>query len=158
MPCAFGVCMKVKQIEIVKLTPADRETAKSTFAMMAEIFGEDSSPLGDGYLEKLLAKDQFWAFAALIGDEVVGGATAHVLPMTRAEVQELFIYDIAVAKSHQRKGIGRRLLAAVRESAAGAGIRYVFVPADNEDDDALDFYRALGGTPSSVTFFSFSEP
>jgi len=34
----------------------------------------------------------------------------------------------------------------------------VFVPADNEDDDALDFYRALGGTPSSVTFFSFSEP
>ena len=90
MPCAFGVCMKVKQIEIVKLTPAERETAKRTFAMMAEIFGEDCSPLGDGYLEKLLGKDQFWAFAALIGDEVVGGATAHVLPMTRAELQELF--------------------------------------------------------------------
>jgi aminoglycoside 3-N-acetyltransferase I len=31
----------------------------------------------------------------------------------------------------------------------------VFVPADNDDQHALDFYRALGGSPSSVTFFTF---
>ena len=126
--------------------------------MMAGTFGEESSQLRDDYLEELLGNEQFWAFAALIADEIVGGVTAHVLPMTRAEVEELLIYDIAVAKPHQRQGIGRRLVFAVQESAARAGIGNVFVPADNEDASALKFYRALGGTPASVTFFSFSEP
>jgi len=32
------------------------------------------------------------------------------------------------------------------------------VVADNADGHALDFYRALGGKPSSVTLFSFEEP
>ena len=47
-------------------------------------------------------------------------------------------------------------MAALRKAAAAKGIQVVLVGADNDDVYALDFYRALGGLPSPVTFFTFS--
>jgi aminoglycoside 3-N-acetyltransferase I len=44
----------------------------------------------------------------------------------------------------------------LRDGAAARGIRVLFVPAENDDLHALDFYRALGGTPSQVTVFTFA--
>jgi aminoglycoside 3-N-acetyltransferase I len=127
------------------------------FAMMAEVFEEQNSALSDAYLDGLLDRADFWAIAAFAGDDVVGGITAHTLPMTRAECAEIFIYDIAVRRDHQRKGVGRRLMAALLEGCATAGIDDVFVPADNDDQHALDFYRALGGIATPVTFFTFDS-
>jgi len=123
---------------------------------MAEVFEEPRATLGERYVERLLNRADFWALAALENDEVVGGLTAHALPMTTSESSELFIYDVAVGSAHQRQGIGRQLFAALREQAAAEGIDVLFVPADNEDAHALDFYRAIGGAPAPVTLFSFS--
>lgn len=138
-----------------RLGPGDRALARRLFALMADVFEEPADPLGDAYLDALLASEAFWALVALSGDEVVGGLTAHTLPMTRAESWELFIYDVAVRADRQREGIGRRLLTALRDAAADAGIADVFVPADDEDVHALDFYRALGGDAAAVTIFTF---
>jgi aminoglycoside 3-N-acetyltransferase I len=132
-----------------------RDLARALFALMAEVFDEECEPLSDGYLDRLLARDGFWALAAFDGEEIIGGLTAHALPMTSAETSELFIYDVAVRRDRQRSGVGRRLIADLRDQAAAAGIEVLFVPADNADTHALDFYRALGGVPSPVTFFTF---
>jgi aminoglycoside 3-N-acetyltransferase I len=148
--------MQNEQVRIQRLTSADREAAKTLFALMAEVFSEAREPLSDAYVDRLLRRPDFWVIAAFMNDEIVGGVTAHTLPMTRTESSELFIYDIAVRNAHQRQGIGRRLVTALREDAAAAGITDVCVPADNDDVHALDFYRALGGEPSPVTFFVFS--
>lgn len=124
---------------------------------MAEVFDEECEDLGDGYLDRLLCREGFWAIAAFTDDdELIGGLTAHTLPMTRAEASEIFIYDIAVRSDQQRKGVGRLLMTELRREAANAGIQDVFVAADDDDVHALDFYRALGGVPSPVTFFTFS--
>ncbi len=140
-----------------RLTSEDRELAKEMFALMAEVFAEDHEPLGDAYVDRLLRREDFWAVAAFTDEgEIIGGMTAHTLPMTRAEASEIFIYDIAVQTAHQRKGVGRLLMTELRREAASLGVRDVFVPADDEDRHALDFYRALGGVPSPVTFFTFS--
>lgn len=138
-----------------RLTPADRDLARTTFRVMAEVFDEGFEPLSDSWLDRLLARPDFFAVAAWVGDSVVGGVTGHALPMTRAETTELFIYDIAVRPEHQRRGIGRALVSELRRAAAAAGIGELFVPADDEDDHALDFYRALGGEPAPVTIFTF---
>lgn len=140
-----------------RLTSDDLVLARRLFTLMAEVFDEESEPLDDAYLERLLRREDFWAIAAFAGEDVVGGITAHALPMTRTASTELFIYDIAVRADHQRKGVGRLLMTALREEAASLGIRDVFVAADNEDAHALDFYRALGGVPAPVTFFSFTD-
>ena len=76
--------------------------------------------------------------------------------MTTMESPELFIYDIAVRPDYQRQGIGRALMTALRQAAAAEGIADLFVPADNDDRHALEFYRRLGGVAAPVTIFTFS--
>jgi aminoglycoside 3-N-acetyltransferase I len=146
----------VTAIRTRRLAAGDRDLARDLFAMMAAVFVEESGALSDGYLDRLLGGEDFWAIAALAGNDVVGGLTAHTLPMTRSESSEVFIYDIAVRQDHQRQGVGRQLVSALRDAASAAEIQDVFVPADNEDADALEFYRALGGQAAPVTFFTFS--
>jgi aminoglycoside 3-N-acetyltransferase I len=145
----------MQDISIARLTPADEKLARQTFLVMAQVFNEDSAPLGSPYLKGLLRRGDFWASAALVGKEVVGGITGFCLPLTRLERRELFIYDIAVKVDWQRKGIGRALFVSLRQAAAAEGIEDGFVLADDGDTHALDFYRALGATASPVTAFSF---
>jgi len=151
-------------IRVVRLGAGDGARAQRTFQLMAEVFEEPFEERADDEMRALLDAPTFWAFAALDGDTldgdtggdtVIGGLTAHTLPMTRDRSCEVFIYDIAVAGEHQRKGVGRALVDAVTEAARAAGIDVLFVPADADDVDALAFYRALGGTPQPVTFFEF---
>lgn len=144
-------------MQVKRLALGDRDVARSLFVLMADVFEEGGEVLSDGYLDRLLARAEFWAIAAIDDNEILGGITAHTLPMTRNETFELFIYDLAVRRDRQRQGIGRRLVAELRAQAAAQGMEVVFVPADNDDTHALDFYRALGGAPSPVTIFTFTQ-
>ena len=145
------------ELRLMRLGLGDRDRARALFRLMAAVFEEECQPLSDRYLDGLLGLREFWAIAALVGEQIVGGITAHTLPMTRSESFEIFIYDVAVQEEQQRKGIGRELLNRLRAEAAAVGIGELFVPADDEDLHALDFYRALGGVAARVTIFSFSS-
>jgi aminoglycoside 3-N-acetyltransferase I len=138
-----------------RLRPGERAVARALFSLMAEVFHEVASPLSDAYVDQLLGDDRSWVLAASAGEEVVGGLTAHLLPMTRASGTELFIYDLAVRADHQRRGVGRRLLGHLARSSADAGVQLTFVDADAKDSGAVAFYRALGGLASPVTSFTF---
>ena len=142
-------------IQVRRLGPRDRDLARMTFDLLADVFGEKRDRLSDAYLDELLGRPRFLVLVATVGGRTVGGLTAHVLPMTAYEGAEIFIYDVAVVDDYQRRGVGRRLLAAVRDEASRLGTSSVFVLADNEDAGALAFYRALGGVPSGVTLFEF---
>ncbi len=144
------------EIHIARLTGNEIERARELFLMVAEVFETERKPLSDAYLARLLARPEFWAFAASLDGRMIGGLTAHTLPLTRLEEWEIFLYDIAVMPEYQRRGVGRRLVEALREQAAAEGITTVWVPADNEDTHALDFYQALGGEAAPVTIFTFS--
>jgi aminoglycoside 3-N-acetyltransferase I len=148
------------EIRTKRLTSNDREQARALFRLMAAVFSEECGLLSDEYLDRLLRRTEFWAIAAFSGDngqDIVGGITAHTLPMTKAESSEIFIYDVAVRSDHRRKGVGRRLVKSLSEQASEFGIHVMFVSADNDDIHALDFYRALGGLPAPVTMFTFTR-
>lgn len=142
-------------IQILRLGPGDSALAEQLFAVMAVAFEEEAGELGPGYVSALLADGSFWVYAALADDEIAGGLTAHVLPMTRARENELMIYDFAVRKENQRTGVGRALLTQVVSDAAAGGIASVFVSAENVDEHALAFYQALGGEADPCTIFTF---
>jgi len=64
--------------------------------MMAGVFEEENEQVREHHIDRLLNREEFWAIAAFIGHEVIGGLPAHTLPMTRAEAAEVLVYDIAV--------------------------------------------------------------
>ena len=114
-------------IEIRRLTPGDVAVARRLFTLMSTVFGDEASPLGDAYLARLLERQDFWAIAASIEGELVGGLTAHTLPMTRSESSEIFIYDIAVREACQRRGIGRTLMRGLSITRAAVGLAMIRV-------------------------------
>jgi aminoglycoside 3-N-acetyltransferase I len=141
------------RVVVKRLSSADIAVARQTFAVMLEAFEEEPSVLSDVYLERLLTRQDFWVFSASIGGEVIGGLTAHTLPMTRNESEEVFVYDIAVLQSFRRLGAGRMLIDSLRQAARDVGITVVFVPVDEVDEEASEFYRSLQGAESPVRFF-----
>ncbi len=142
-------------MKVVRLTQTDKALGKQLFVLMASVFDEDAEVLGDPYVEAILSNPAFWALAVWDGDTLLGGLTAHALPMTRSAGKELFIYDLAVLPDHQRRGAGRALVQTLRQQAAAEGFDNVFVPADVEDTHALEFYRALQGEEAPVAMFTW---
>jgi aminoglycoside 3-N-acetyltransferase I len=134
-----------------RLGQSDTELAFAMFSAMACAFGEPFRSPSPDYVARLLSRNDFWAVAALVDGRPIGGLTAFSLPLTCTESMELFIYDIAVQPEHQRRGIGRQLVQQVRELAAENNIMTTWVPAENEDGHALEFYRSIGGVPNPVT-------
>jgi aminoglycoside 3-N-acetyltransferase I len=145
----------IERLSVTRLGRDDRTLARAMFTLLNDVFEEPGEDLSGGYIDRLLGRVDFWALAAIVDGVVVGGLTAHELPMTRSESNELFIYDIAVDPARQRRGIGRALIDHLLTAAASAGIEIAFVPADDDDEHALAFYEALGGAASEVTFFEF---
>ena len=74
----------------------------------------------------------------------VGGLVAYVLPKLEQERSEIYIYDLAVAEEHRRKGVATQLIAQVRRIAAEIGAWVVYVQADYGDDPAIALYEGQG--------------
>jgi hypothetical protein len=63
------------EIRIARLGARDHVAAARTFAFIAEVFDEGREPLSAAYVDRLLARPDFWAIAAFCGGVVVGGLT-----------------------------------------------------------------------------------
>ncbi|MFW6049522.1 MAG: AAC(3)-I family aminoglycoside N-acetyltransferase, partial [Myxococcota bacterium] len=117
-------------------------------ALFGEVFGEPETygaePPSEGYLEEVLGKEHVVALVALSGDEVVGGLVAYELDKLERSRREIYIYDLAVAEGHRRRGIATALVERVRAIAAERGAWVVYVQADYGDDAAIALYEKLG--------------
>lgn len=135
-------------ISIQKLARDDQALMKSLLAMFGQAFDEAQTYVGNqpgaAYLQQLLGSDYFIALAALKDDEVVGGLAAYELRKFEQERSEIYIYDLAVAAAHRRKGIATALIEELRKLAAARGAYVVFVQADSGDEPAIALYSKLG--------------
>jgi len=98
----------------------------------------------DLYLARLLGSDTFIAIAALEGEQAVGGLAGYVLPKFEQPRSEFYIYDLAVASTHRRKGIATAMIQELRRLATARGIYIIYVQADYGDEPAVALYAKLG--------------
>ena len=97
------------------------------------------------YTARLLGSESFVALAALgNGGHVIGGLAAYVLPKFERARAELYIYDLAVADTHRRRGVATALIEALKGVARELGAYVIFVQADHGDDAAVALYTKLG--------------
>lgn len=121
-------------------------------AALCALFGEAfedagtyvGRPPGRTYHDRLLTHPSFVAVVASRGDETVGGLVAYDLPKPEQARSEFYLYDLAVARPHRRRGIATALIRRLGEIAAERGAWVVFVQADPGDDAAIALYSKLG--------------
>jgi aminoglycoside 3-N-acetyltransferase I len=135
-------------IDIRSLSPADVTLMEAMLTMFGDAFEEVETYSGarpsKAYLESLLGSDYFIALAALKNGAVVGGIAAYELVKFEQERSEIYIYDLAVAAAHRRKGIATALIEEVQKIAATRQAHVVFVQADLGDVPATALYSKLG--------------
>src|SRR5882672_5929322 len=121
---------------------------EALLATFGEAFNEVETYSGNRpngvYLQQLLGSDYFIALAALKDEHVVGGIAAYELKKFEQQRSEIYIYDLAVAEPHRRKGIATALIQELKRIAVTRGAYVIFVQADNDDAPALSLYSRLG--------------
>lgn len=149
--------------DIRQLAPGDADMMRQLLRMFGEAFGDletyTGSPPGGDYLRRLLERDTFIALAALQDGVVIGGLAAYVLHKFEQERSEIYIYDLAVAAGHRRKGIATALIQTLRTRARelGAWVMYVQADTGEEDQPAIELYSRLG-VRESVLHFDIAVP
>ena len=135
-------------VTLQRLTAADVQTLRRLNRVFETAFEapEDygSDPPSDAYLEDLLGKEHVIALAAFDGGEVVGGLVAYELDKFEKARREIYIYDLAVAEAHRRRGIATALIGHLQQIAAARGCWVIYVQADYGDDPAIALYESLG--------------
>jgi aminoglycoside 3-N-acetyltransferase I len=124
--------------------------------LFADAFAEPAAytaePPSDAYLEGLLAKEHVIALVAMMNGEVLGGLVAYELDKFERMRREFYIYDLAVASEHRRRGVATSLIQHLREIAARRGAWVVYVQADYGDDPAIALYEKLGAREEVLHF------
>jgi aminoglycoside 3-N-acetyltransferase I len=131
-----------------QLGPDDAAWMDGLLTMFGEAF-EDVEAYGaqrpeSEYVRRLLGRDTFIALVARQGDEVIGGLAAYELPKFEQPRSEIYIYDLAVALAHRRRGVATALIRHLQQLAAARGAWVIFVQADLVDDPAIALYTKLG--------------
>ena len=134
--------------EIQRLTPSNIALLRSLNTLFGQAFGEldnyCAAARSDAYLGEQLAKENRIALVALVESEVVGGLVAYELDKFERARREVYIYDLAVAETHRRRGIATALIERLRGIAAQRGAWVIYVQADYEDGPAIALYEKLG--------------
>src|SRR6476646_9000420 len=62
------------------------------------------------HLQRLLNQDTFFVFVAMHEDIIIGGLTAYTWDQYYSTLQLVYVFDLAVKREYQRKGIGKMLM------------------------------------------------
>ncbi len=139
-----------------RLGRGDLDAARDLNRLFAEAFGAPqtylAAPPDNAYLEAWLSKPDVIALVATDGDKMIGGLVAYVLHKLEQARSEIYIYDLAVAKSHRRTGVATMLIEAVKLIARETGAWVIFVQADQGDLPAIGLYDMLGAREAVLHF------
>ncbi|KQX87088.1 AAC(3)-I family aminoglycoside N-acetyltransferase [Variovorax sp. Root473] len=128
--------------------------------VLLAVFGEafdDAETYGasrprPAYLRQLLDSDHFIALVAREGTQVIAGLAAYELKKFEQERSEIYIYDLAVAAAHRRKGVATALIRELQHIGARRGAWVIFVQADPPDEPAVALYAKLGAREDVLHF------
>jgi aminoglycoside 3-N-acetyltransferase I len=143
-------------VKIIKLTHTDIDPFTDLINVFKEVFEWSSVPTKT-HLQKVLTNPTFFVFVAKADSKLVGGLTVHILDSYETEKPSAYLYDLAVLAEYQRQGIGKSLIMAVNDYCRHHGFGEVFVQAETDDEQAMNFYRTTNiSSELQATHFTYS--
>lgn len=149
--------VKVSTAPTVRLIPADDIPAyRAMLGVFGEAFADNETYLArqpdDHYVRSMLEDRNFVAVVAEQDSEVVGGLAGYILPKFEQQRSEFYIYDLAVAAAHRRRGIATAMIECLKRLCVERDVYVIFVQADHGDDPAVALYTKLGAREDVMHF------
>ena len=140
--------MSATAIEIRLLGPDDADVLQR---VAPDVFDYAIDPR---WSREFFADARHHLIVALDGDMVVGMITAvdYVHP---DKAPQLWINEVGVAPSHQRRGIGRRLLDAMLAHGRALGCTEAWLGTEETNTAARALYEGTGAAPEPFVLYSW---
>lgn len=122
-------------VEYRRLSSTDADLFR---AAASRFKGRDA---GTAHAREWLASDHHLAIVALEGRTPLGWVYGYELPRVEREESMVLLYEIDVAESHRRAGLGAELLRRFRDLAAAP----VWLLTNESNEAAMALYRSGGG-------------
>jgi GNAT superfamily N-acetyltransferase len=130
----------------------DADSAALLARVAAGVFDD---AIGARWTAEFLADPRHHMVLAVDDGRVVGMASAvHYVHPDKAP--ELWINEVGVAPTHQRRGIGKRLLAALLERGRALGCREAWLGTEPENTPARRLYASVGGREATMVYVTFA--
>src|SRR6516164_9499523 len=138
-------------IEIKVLGPQDTGVLAN---LAPEVFDDT---IDEPRANEFLADPRHHLVVAIDNGQVVGFVSAVHYVHPDKPRPELWINEIGVAPTHQRRGLGKRLMHSLFAVAQGLGCAEAWVGTDRANTAAMRLYAAAGSTeaPTDHVIFTF---
>lgn len=101
---------------------------------------------------QVLAKQLAWdSELILVAEDLSNQTIAGVIIGTIDEHNKGYYYRIAVAREHQRKGIGKMLIKALKRKFIERKVRKIMITVDAHNKPTLPLYESLGYSNEDFT-------
>lgn len=126
----------------------DIATVRALNALFAEAFEDPGTyaaqPADDEWLRECLADEGMILLVARDAGQLLGGLVAYELNKIERRRREIYIYDLAVAAAHRRRGVATALIDRLCAIARERDCWVIYVQADYADPPAIALYEKLG--------------
>ena len=124
--------------------------------------GPDGYPMPSvEYLSRFLTRSDNVLIVAIDGDQPVGYLVAYLLDRVDRDQQMMFFYEISVAETHHRRGVGAAMIRLLKACCREQGVMKMWVHTNKSNIAAMGLYQSTGGEadPSGdeITFLYTAE-
>ena len=99
------------------------------------------------YLLRFLSRPENVLIVAFDDGLPVGYLLAYLLDRVDRDQQMMFFYEIGVAESHRRQGVGTRLVGELKSICREADVMKMWVPTGRSNVAATRLYASTGAVP-----------
>jgi ribosomal protein S18 acetylase RimI-like enzyme len=133
--------------EIRRLGPDDYALAREAIQQLKAV---DNRGLPDAdHLRRFLARPENVLIVASRGATPVGFALAYILDRVDRDEKMVMFYEIEVAATDRRRGIGREMVETLKGVCRTAPTMKMWVLTDRSNTPAMKLYESTGGQTNS---------
>ena len=148
-------------MQIKRLQSSDAATAFNVIGTLKITDDKLRRDLNLDYLRHFLSKPENYLIVALDDDQPVGYLVAYLLDRIDRKQAMMFFYEISVAETHHRRGVGAAMINLLRVCCREQGVMKMWVHTNKSNLAAMGLYQSTGGEadPSGdeVTFLYRAE-
>lgn len=132
-------------MDVRRLEPQDKHVAVDAIRRLK---APDGYPVPSAeYLSRFLLRPENVLVVAFDADIPVGYLVAYLLDRIDRDQQMMFFYEIGVAESHRRRGVGTRMIAELKAICRMTDVMKMWVPTGRSNIAATRLYASTGAAP-----------